>query len=177
MASFFEDAVDAVHENLDAGIGKFLFRVSQDHHHIANRVVWIPRGGRIDGALEGKRTVASTQDTDETRLVPLCLKSLVVEARLTAATFEDLEALHADVLNAVQAGMHKASIAGSFEIVSESDAGAGNLLSGIALLVQQFIWQVVVTKQTETLVIAADQEHECTLIAAETEITEPVFTP
>lgn len=177
MASFFEDAVDAVHENLDAGIGKFIFRVSQDHHHIANRVVWIPRGGRIDGGIEGKRTVAATQSTDESRLVPLCKKLLSVEARLTAATFEDLEALHADVLNAVQLGLHRASIAGSFEIVSESDAGAGNLLGGIALLVQQFTWEVIVTKQTETLVIAADQTHECNLGAPEDEITEPVFTP
>ncbi len=163
MASTFETVVSEIHLNLDdLTTSKGLYRLSLDRHDKPHRLAWVPVGGRIEGPRTSHlRGQGGTQITGSPRVEPLVSKMLTVRCHIMTRTFEALEALHHDVLNAVDKALGKASVAGSFEIVSENDQRFGNALGGIGLIIQSFEWDLVVAKKLQTLATVTAQTHDC----------------
>lgn len=161
MASVFETAVDQIHIFLAADIVKGVYRTGVAKQEAPHRVVWVPVGGTIMGPrTTALRGAAGAQIPGSERVEVLASKILTVRAHIMSRTFEALEALHHDVLNAVDKALGKAATPGAFEIVSESDASFGHARGGIGSLVQLFEWDLVVPKRLQMLATVTIHEHD-----------------
>lgn len=153
MASAFETIVDAIHEQLkDSRVCRGVYRKALTKNEGFFRIVWIPRGGRIEAATTGGFRADPNQISQTQRINPLAAKMLTVQAHIKARTFEELEILHNNLLVASSVGpLEKAIHPGAFEIISEGDERFGYLLGDNCGLVQEFTFNLVVVKQLQPL--------------------------
>lgn len=162
MASAFERIVDTIHETLDdPNVEKLCYRRSLSTHGKGRRIVWVPIGGRIDAATTPGVRPEHHEVSQTTRITALASKLLTVQAYIFAENDEILDKLHNNVLVAVAQTLQRGAQPGAFEIITETEAVAGNALNGQCLLMQEFVFDLVVPKQISQLAFISEQDHEC----------------
>lgn len=159
MPSVFEECVDRVHALLaDQGVECGKFRKSIEVRSGPRRVCWVPKGGRIEApSTSGVRSCSGPSQAERVKVIHS--SKLTVDAHIMAESFEALEVLHANVLNAVRSGLGNAAEPGAYFIATQSDKGFGETYGGRELLTQQFEFDLAVHSGIETLTVLTQHTH------------------
>ena len=169
MPSVLTRITDAIFEQLQEVRQEFGRSALDRAHWIVGRnalvqhksvpyVAWIPVDGKVDKPSstnpirDGNVSVSARYEA-----------STNVECMLCAATYDEAEELHFDLLEAEfrALGSHKG--VGTFRWLTQEPDKAGLTLAG-ELVVQQFTWPFIVPREIKTLVVPTSSDHECSLI-------------
>ena len=145
MPSAFNQCVDAIHVALeDSSVAKGIFRVQQSERDALRRIVWIP----TDFATTTPKRVHS-RDLDGRAARLIVAEQWTVEAHITAANFEELEALRHKLLRVHREVMPADCVPLGGVWTTQDADNAAHMLGGAEKAVQRFSWTFNILHHTD----------------------------
>ncbi len=163
MTSVFEQCVDRIHRELaDSSVQCGKFKTSINEKMSIRRVVWVPRGGSIDGPATNGGVLAACCEEEPaqptTRRKPIYSLKQTVVARIRAESFEALECLHNNVLNATRTALGNAATPGAF-LYPTQDEESGTVHAGQEYVTQAFVFDYAVFGRLVQLTTLTSHSH------------------
>lgn len=116
--------------------------------HGARRIVWAWAGGRLQ---QPTRLGGFKTPDGKYAVTPAYSNQAVIEAHIGAEDQWTAEALWCRTLCATQLVLNTACMEGAYEWITETEPKAGHIYGDMAVVVQQFVWDLVIVRQLDEL--------------------------